>query len=223
MILCCFSSHKGGVGLDWVWTSMPASLSLIFDSTNLDVPQCVNVTINDDMLAEPTEDFTISLSLLTANPFGQITLGTSFASVFIADNDIDGKLLQTAHSINVTIKSYLRLLCTCMAYAGTYIVYTHNILYSTYPSHYKQVQYGYTSCSVGLCPNPVDILNGGVAFTGNSVGVTATYACNSGFELIGNASATCIQIDANSAAFSPVAPVCRREYCINNSRMAVHR
>ena len=219
MILCCLSSHKGGVGLDWVWTSLPASLSLIFDSTNLDVPQCVDVTINDDILVEPTEDFAISLSLLTVNSFGQITLGTSFASVFIADNDINGKLLQTAHSINVTLKSYLRLLCTSMAYAGTNIVYTQ---YSN-TQHTLPITNKYTSCSVGLCPNPVDILNGGVTFTGNSVGDTATYACNSGFELIGNALATCIQIDANSTAFSPAAPVCRREYRMNNSRMAVHR
>ena len=60
-------------------------------------------------------------------------------------------------------------------------------------------------------------------FTGNSVSDTATYTCNMGFELIGNVSATCTQVDVNSAAFSPAAPECRREYYMNNSRMAVHR
>ena len=55
-----------------------------------------------------------------------------------------------------------------------------------------------------------------VTFTSNSVGDTATgYSCNSGFELIGNATVTCSQMDVNSAAFSPASPVCGREYCMN--------
>ena len=66
-----------------------------------------------------------------------------------------------------------------------------------------------------MCSDPVGIANGMVTFTGNSVGDTATYTCNSGFELIGSATATCIQVNGNSAAFSPVPPVCRREYFIN--------
>ena len=68
------------------------------------------------------------------------------------------------------------------------------------------------SCSAALCPDPVGIVNGMVTFTGNSVGDTATYACDPGFELIGPATATCTAVDANSAAFSPPPPVCRREY-----------
>ena len=68
--------------------------------------------------------------------------------------------------------------------------------------------------SAALCPDPADIVNGTVTFTGNSVGDTATYICNSGFELIGNASATCTQVDVNSASFFPAAPVCRRECCV---------
>ena len=68
------------------------------------------------------------------------------------------------------------------------------------------------SCSAALCPDPADIVNGVMTFTGNSVGVdTANYTCNSGFELIGNASITCTQVDDASAAFSPVPPVCRRK------------
>ena len=75
------------------------------------------------------------------------------------------------------------------------------------------------SCSVALCPNPADIVNGMVTFTGNSVGDTATYTCNSGFELIRNASVACTQLEVSSAAFSPAAPVCRREYYMIMNRL----
>ena len=67
------------------------------------------------------------------------------------------------------------------------------------------------SCSTALCLDPPDIVNGTVTFTGNSVGDTATYTCDPGFELVGNASVTCTQVDVNSAAFAPTVPVCRRE------------
>ena len=69
--------------------------------------------------------------------------------------------------------------------------------------------------SAALCPEPVDPVNGMVTFTGNSVNDTATYTCNSGFELVGSATATCTQVDVNSATFSPAPPVCRRKYFIN--------
>ena len=66
-----------------------------------------------------------------------------------------------------------------------------------------------------LCPDPVDPVNGMVTFTGNSINDTATYSCNMGFELVGSSTVTCTQVDVNSAAFSPVPPVCRRKQCIN--------
>ena len=69
--------------------------------------------------------------------------------------------------------------------------------------------------SVALCPDPVDIANGLVTFSGNSIGDIATYTCNSGFELIGGATTTCTQVDANSAAFPLAPPSCRREYLLN--------
>ena len=69
--------------------------------------------------------------------------------------------------------------------------------------------------SVALCPDPVDIANGLVTFSGNSIGDIATYTCNSGFELIGGATTTCTQVDANSAAFQLAPPSCRREYLLN--------
>ena len=58
-----------------------------------------------------------------------------------------------------------------------------------------------------------------MAFTGNSVGDTVTYTCNLGFELIGNVTTTCTQVDANSAVFQPAPPFCRREY--SNRRLSV--
>jgi CUB/sushi domain-containing protein len=47
-----------------------------------------------------------------------------------------------------------------------------------------------------------------VTFTGNSVGDTATYTCDPGFELIGTATTTCIQVDVNTVEFSPDPPAC---------------
>ena len=62
-----------------------------------------------------------------------------------------------------------------------------------------------------LCSDPAVVDNGTVTFTGNSIGDTATYSCNSGFELDGAITTTCTAVDAVSAEFSPQPPVCRRE------------
>ena len=80
----------------------------------------------------------------------------------------------------------------------------------------------YLSCSVALCPAPVNFDNGMVTFTGASIGDTATYSCDSGFELVGVATTTCTQENANSAAFLPQPPVCRREYCMSVTRVAIY-
>ena len=70
-----------------------------------------------------------------------------------------------------------------------------------------------TFFSAALCLDPPAIVNGMSTFTGNSVGDTATYSCNTGFELIGDLTTMCTQIDATSAAFPAVPPPeCRREY-----------
>ena len=60
-------------------------------------------------------------------------------------------------------------------------------------------------------------MNGMRTFTGNSVGDTATYSCDLGYELIGSPTTTCTAAaDGNSASFPPVPPPeCRREYFIN--------
>ena len=66
-------------------------------------------------------------------------------------------------------------------------------------------------CPAALCSDPDGIDHGNVTFTGNSVDDTATYTCNSSFELIGNANTTCTQLDMYTAMFSQE-PFCRREY-----------
>ena len=69
------------------------------------------------------------------------------------------------------------------------------------------------SCTAALCDNPPEIINGMVTFTGNSVGDTATYTCNLGFEMIGINTATCTQETVNSATYPSIPPPeCRREY-----------
>ena len=61
-----------------------------------------------------------------------------------------------------------------------------------------------------------------VISTGNSVGDTATYTCDPGFELIGDMTTTCTQVDMNSAAFqTQELPSCRREYYINVTRVDI--
>ena len=69
-------------------------------------------------------------------------------------------------------------------------------------------------CSAALCPDPVDINNGMVTFTGTSVGDTATYSCDLHFDLVGDATTTCTQVDSKNTAFLPAPPVCMREFCI---------
>ena len=61
-------------------------------------------------------------------------------------------------------------------------------------------------------------------FSGNSVGDTATYTCNQGFELIGDATTTCTAAaDGNSATFPAVPPPeCRREYYFVNTTRTVY-
>ena len=48
-----------------------------------------------------------------------------------------------------------------------------------------------------------------VTFTGNSIDDTATYTCNMGFELVGNATTICTLEEV--ATFSPEPPECRRK------------
>ena len=74
-----------------VWTTygLPhqhAVITLTFDSTNLETPQCSDITIIDDDLVEFEEQFSVFLSL-QSNPIGQVSLDTSSANISITDND----------------------------------------------------------------------------------------------------------------------------------------
>ena len=60
------------------------------------------------------------------------------------------------------------------------------------------------------CDNPEKPDNGGVTVSGNDIGSTATYTCNTGYELKGDDEATCTEADdGNSASFKPNPPVCK--------------
>ena len=76
--------------MDYVWTATPAVMTLTFNSTNLETPQCSDIIIIDDNLVELGEQFSVSLNAIN-DPSGQIVLQTSSATVTIADND--GKLI----------------------------------------------------------------------------------------------------------------------------------
>ena len=81
IILCYLSSCKGGLDFS---TVIP---DLTFDSNNLLMPQTVNITIFDDDLLEVTENFDVSLNIVSGNDNSQIVFGISSATVSIADND----------------------------------------------------------------------------------------------------------------------------------------
>ncbi len=87
-------------------------------------------------------------------------------------------------------------------------IHTHHFI----QTNTSRLHHGIESCPAALCDNPVDIGNGMVTFNGNSIGDVATYTCNVGFELIGNGTATCTQVDMDRAEFQPAPPSCRREY-----------
>ena len=60
---------------------------------------------------------------------------------------------------------------------------------------------------IALCSELSAPANGSVTVTGQSVGDTATYTCDDGFELIGNASRNC----KATSDWSFSVPVCRRK------------
>ena len=53
-----------------------------------------------------------------------------------------------------------------------------------------------------------------MTFNGTLIGDMATYTCDSGFELIGDANTTCTLVDMDSAEFQLAPPSCRREYTL---------
>ena len=93
----------------------------------------------------------------------------------------------------------------------------HRWLFNLIVGIYSFTYLSHTAFSAALCLDPPAIINGMRTFTGNSVGDTATYTCNSGFELIGDPITTCTAAsNGNSASFPAVPPpMCSRECCIN--------
>ena len=94
-------------------------------------------------------------------------------------------------------------------------------IFNLFVGMYSITSLSNTASSAALCPNPPALDNAMVTFTGNSVGGTATYTCNPGFELIGNQTTICTAaVDGNSATFQAVPPPeCRREYFMNIIRV----
>ena len=54
-----------------------------------------------------------------------------------------------------------------------------------------------------------------MTYDGIEIGSTATYTCDSGFELVGETTATCTETgDGNSGSFQPDPPTCQRMYIL---------
>ena len=77
-----------------------------------------------------------------------------------------------------------------------------------------------TAVDCGTLPNPV---NGQVNTTGTTLGQTATYSCNRGYNLVGDSTRTC----QATGAWSGSAPTCQGTYVVNewyqlSSKVCVH-
>ncbi len=91
-------------------------------------------------------------------------------------------------------------------------IYLSTLNYRYSRLHHDNIVHIILLCTIALCDDPVAINNGMVTHNSNSVGAMATYACDSGFEVIGNAITVCTEVDIDSAEFQPAAPSCSREY-----------
>ena len=59
------------------------------------------------------------------------------------------------------------------------------------------------------CAAPANPENGIVQVSGDDLGDAATYTCDTGYNLVGAATATCTEAaDGESASFMPAPPVC---------------
>ena len=65
------------------------------------------------------------------------------------------------------------------------------------------------------CDNLPDPPFGDVSLSDNSIGDVATYVCDPGFELVGQPTRTCEQLNAQTADWSGEEPVCRRMYAFS--------
>ena len=65
------------------------------------------------------------------------------------------------------------------------------------------------------CDNLSDPPFGDVSLSGNSIGDVATYVCEPGFELVGQPTRTCEQLNPQTTDWSGEEPVCRRMYAFS--------
>ncbi len=78
------------------------------------------------------------------------------------------------------------------------------------------------NCIEIFCPTLTDPVDGSVSFSSVSVDSTATYSCNTGFELVGVAPRTCF---AGTGEWSGMEPTCqstRIRHSKNNQRDGLH-
>ena len=59
-----------------------------------------------------------------------------------------------------------------------------------------------------MCPTLVPPANGNLVLSGNTLGGTADYTCNTGFFLVGDSTLTC----GGDGQWSESPPVCNRKY-----------
>ena len=62
------------------------------------------------------------------------------------------------------------------------------------------------------CPSLSNPSFGSVTVTGLSIGDTATYSCNAGFDLVGVVVRTCELVEAGIAEWSGSAPICQPRF-----------
>ena len=95
------------------------------------------------------------------------------------------------------MKNVLRMLTSCIAYLiGELIILIM------------------LSLLAATCPFLSPPNNGSVSLTGVSIGDTATYTCDPGFNLVGTEVRTCEQIGPGLAAWSGSAPICLRRFFV---------
>ena len=66
--------------------------------------------------------------------------------------------------------------------------------------------------STAICSELNNPAFGTVSLTGRTVGSTATYMCNPGYNLVGTVTRTCEQLDVATADWSDAPPTCQRMY-----------
>ena len=64
------------------------------------------------------------------------------------------------------------------------------------------------------CPTLDPPESGNVSVTGHSIGDTAIYSCNDGYDLVGTPERTCERVADDRAGWSGMAPFCQRRFLL---------